>query len=534
MPEFRSRIDSYRWQTPAFSEVFALDELSKVDDSLLHDMRTKLEEVFAVLSVPVSLSFERVMPSYSCYDVALEATVDKDRFQNSIYEIEAEHGWIIGYHQETETDLELLLRTDKHYPLNWKHVVTRITFRKSNAPTSFVIGVNLQQKTLILDWDSIEHFLIIGSGGSKQSVVRNILITAMMLNTPAEFRFALIGQGSDEYRFLKDAPHALGGTANINPERGSRLILGMKRELQRRQAIFERLDVQDFETCNILLDDDEDAMLPRLLLILDTLNHVDWIKKHENWLPLISDLIESGAQYGIHLLVTTSGLHLPYPFDEISERIPHKLITRSAAVDTPFLDKLENFHPSLSRFVDSYLVNEDTVHPIELPAITSFDIRAIVSYWQENQKNRHDSINRLNIGGNLEDTMRALVQDFIAEKSTVSPPIPGKPSAETLARAAEVLAEEERKEEVFAISDNVSANGHFVQESTDDVNISVDTIHRAQALATYLGWLGKGPLMDVLGLSVEEARTVIAMLQARQILERGSNPTPHLHINRRR
>lgn len=164
MPEFKSRIDSYRWQTPAFSEVFSLDELSRVDESLLQDMKHELEEMFAGSGISASLSVERVMPSYNCYDTALEANTDMEAFQNCIYEIEAEKAWIIAYQPENKAKLQLFIRTDKHYSLNWKHVVTRITFRKANAPTSFVVGVNLQQKTLILDWDNLEHFLIIGSG----------------------------------------------------------------------------------------------------------------------------------------------------------------------------------------------------------------------------------------------------------------------------------------------------------------------------------------------------------------------------------
>ncbi|MEL6526467.1 MAG: hypothetical protein AAFQ07_12240, partial [Chloroflexota bacterium] len=67
-----------------------------------------------------------------------------------------------------------------------------------------------------------------------------------------------------------------------------------------------------------------------------------------------------------------------------------------------------------------------------------------------------------------------------------------------------------------------------------NLNINVETVQRAQALATYLGWLGKGPLMDVLGLTLEESEAMIAILQARQILERTTSPTPHLHFKRRK
>lgn len=251
-------------------------------------------------------------------------------------------------------------------------------------------------------------------------------------------------------------------------------------------------------------------------------------------MPALNELLDNGAHYGIHILLTANGLHLPHPFNELDYKIPAKLVTRTAAVDTPLIEDLKGFHPSLLRFVDSFLVSKLHVDPIELPAITASDIRAVTNYWKKNTKNRHDTINILNISGNGEETVRQLVQELVNEKMLASPPIPDKPSPEALARAAEVLSEEERQTDVFPMTERISANGSHHLEQTDHLNVTVETIHRAQALATYLGWLGKGPLMDVLGLNMEEAKAVIAILQARQILERGSNPTPHLHLNRRK
>lgn len=533
MPEFRSRIDNYRWQTPAFREVFSLDDLSTFDEQELDTIRETLKKRFREFNLPITLSSQRLMPSYTCYDAELDHHLNWEQVQDCIYEIEGQESWVIGFNPQDDAKAHLLLRTSIHHPLNWKHVITRITFRKANAATSFVAGVNIEQQTLIRDWESLEHFLIIGSGGSKQSVVRNILVTAMMLTTPAEFRFALIGHGSEEYRYLREAQHALGSSPHNNPEKGTRLIKGMGRELKRRQTIFERVDAMNLDDCNFIPGEQDEAILPRIILILDTLNHANWIKLQDDWMPVLNELLENGAHYGIHILLTANGLHLPHPFDELNEKIQHKLVTRSAAVDTPLLDNLERFHPSLLRFIDSFLVSDEGVEPIELPAITASDIRAVTNYWKENTRNRHNGMNILNISGNGEETVRQLVRELVNEKISVSPPIPEKPSPEALARAAEVLSEDEHRTEVFPVTERISANGTHQLVNNDKSNITVETVHRAQALATYLGWLGKGPLMDVLGLTMEEAKALIAILQARQILERGSNPTPHLHHKRR-
>ncbi|MDQ7024506.1 MAG: hypothetical protein Q9P44_03010 [Anaerolineae bacterium] len=63
---------------------------------------------------------------------------------------------------------------------------------------------------------------------------------------------------------------------------------------------------------------------------------------------------------------------------------------------------------------------------------------------------------------------------------------------------------------------------------SEEISIQMDMIRRAHALASYLGWLGRGPLMDILGFSLQETESIIAILQARQILERSNTPTPRL------
>jgi hypothetical protein len=45
---------------------------------------------------------------------------------------------------------------------------------------------------------------------------------------------------------------------------------------------------------------------------------------------------------------------------------------------------------------------------------------------------------------------------------------------------------------------------------------------QAMTLAAYLGWIGVGPLRDIFGVSVSEARSTIAALQRMGVVEEGS------------
>ncbi|MEO0599712.1 MAG: hypothetical protein AAF126_26605, partial [Chloroflexota bacterium] len=127
-----------------------------------------------------------------------------------------------------------------------------------------------------------------------------------------------------------------------------------------------------------------------------------------------------------------------------------------------------------------------------------------------------------NVNGHQAESVEDIYRALMGDEALPAPPVPSRPNAQTLARVTEILAES-----------TVSLNAEDAKRFTN-LNISVETVQRAQALATYLGWLGKGPLMDVLGLTLEESEAMIAILQARQILERTTSPTPHLHFKRRK
>jgi hypothetical protein len=538
MPEFKSRMDSYNWHTPLFSDVFSLDDIPSSDEGMVETNQARLAAALARLASSVHLEGARSMPSYTLYEASLEENLGDEDLREKVYKIEAQEGWILGYNWQNSQRVQFLLRTDAHHSLSLSHVLSRITFRKATHPTSFVMGVSLQQQILVRDWESIGHILIIGDGTTKQSFIRSVLVTMLMLQTPSELRVAFIGSSSDEYSYVQDTPHALGVNQARTPDQAIRLLLGMSKEIPRRQSIFKEAGASTLTACNRYLLENNDAPLPRIILVLDSLGQAEWVKHQAKWMPFLSEIIEHGAQVGIHAIVTARGLGLPHPFDELSKKISCHLVTRSAAVDTHFIDSVEPFHSSLVRFVDGFLVEDGQIIPVELPAITVYDAKAAHTYWEKNSKERLD-LNQLKGIQQAIDINTV----FATEDALPTPPVPEKPAADTLARVAEILAErngsvhnspafltvEETKDEPA-----MNATKDEVKPKYLNVQVDLENLRRAQALATYLGWLGRGPLIDVLGMSMEEADVMIAILQARQILERGSSPTPHLHHRRRR
>jgi hypothetical protein len=184
-------------------------------------------------------------------------------------------------------------------------------------------------------------------------------------------------------------------------------------------------------------------------------------------------------------------------------------------------------------------------------------------YWRKVAEERVQSAHLYSMG--IKSGLTTLFQKLQKEDKPPSPPVPQPPSLEALAHAATVLSSDhptqplseqtitaviddeiirESAEKQKAKQETTSVHSIVVETESitsktatlvsDDVSIRIESIRRAHALASYLGWLGRGPLMDVLGMSLQEAEIVIAILQARQILERSDTPTPRLRSSNQR
>lgn len=241
MPEFRSRMDLYHWQTPVFANVFP-DEAALAPENDKLRLQRHLIEQFENQGIAITVQRSKTMPSYTFYELELDAAIEADTLREHIYHIETDKAWTLGYSQIDDTHLQILLRTQIHEPLTLPQIISRGTFRKSTNLSSLVVGVNLQQQILVSHWEAIRHMLIVGDRATKETFIHSMLLTQLMLNTPSELRIAFLGEDLEAYRYLQEAPHSLGDTSKRKPEEGMRLILGLSRELQRRQLAFENIE----------------------------------------------------------------------------------------------------------------------------------------------------------------------------------------------------------------------------------------------------------------------------------------------------
>ncbi len=514
MPQLFSRMDEMNWLTPSIADILDQGAAPPGGDGSIREQMLALQQKLSELETPARILNVRPTPSYTLFIAKPESIgrlgnrrqVTANEIKRSIGQIAEENKtWKLGFLpviQDAPDTVGILLRTDEHQSLSLRRMLVRGNFRDHPSSLAFVLGNTLEQKLIVQDLAEVGSLMIIGADGAKAHFIHSMLLTLISLNTPGELRLAIAGHNAEVYKAFANTPHALGRMLP-GPDEGQRLLDGLVKELQRRQQWFSEERVSSFTDYNATMIKQGKPTLPRILLMIDSLSDPDWQESRDRWIPRLTDLLGNTGQTGIHLILTANQMQAPDVPGAIAPLISLYIVLRSAA--TSYVERLKNFHPSLLRFVDALVVDSsgDDITPIELCSVSNEEVQNAVNYWKQAAIQRKQETQMAQVSGKtgLTGMLEAPATLIASQPSPLStPPVPEKPAAETLARAAQALSKYEPRPEV--------------------------SLQQAQALAAYLGWIGVGPLQDILGLSVQEAQKTLMVLRTMGIVESNSSPTP--------
>lgn len=513
MPQLLSRMDDISWLTPSIADILDQGAPPPGGDGSIREQILMLQQKLADLETPARIVNVRPTPSYTLF-VARPDTVGRlgnrrpvttNELKRSLGQIAEEHKeWKIGFLpqlQEAADSVGILLRTDEHKPLSLRRILVRSTFRDHPSTLAVVLGNTLEQKLIVQNLAEIGSLAVIGTDNAKQHYMRSLLLTLISMNTPGEMRLAVAGQSSEVYKNLLQTPHALGRVL-VTPSEGQRLLEGLSNELQRRQQWFSEESVDNIQAYNLVLADRGKTILPRILLVIDALSDPDWQEARDEWIPALTVLLSNGGKAGIHLILAANQLQAPDIPGALAELITINIVMRSAAGN--YADRIKNFHNSLMRFVDAFVVDtaKDEIIPVELCAVSNEEVQRTIAYWQQASVQRSQEANTR-----------------VSGKTGVTGILEPPP-----AMAAEMRARSTATQEQVSVAD---ATATSTQTATTVLNTNAEaTLRNAQALAAYLGWIGVGPLQDILGLSHDEALATLMVLRKMGVIEKGESPTP--------
>lgn len=182
--------------------------------------------------------------------------------------------------------------------VRWSEVVEALPRSKRYA---FAVGVNEYNKLVWEDITSWPHGLIAGSTGmGKTTALKQILITLIKRNTPANLRFVIVDLKRTELRPFGELPHTL--HYSDRPHQVLEQLQWLEKEMDRRYDLFtgECYDIRGWNRLN------PHRRLYRILVVIDELASIttdDELGKAA--LKSIVNLARLGRAAGIHLLLCT-------------------------------------------------------------------------------------------------------------------------------------------------------------------------------------------------------------------------------------
>jgi hypothetical protein len=464
------------------------------------------------MNTPIRVVNVRPTPSYTMFVAQADAigrignrrTVTMGEIRRSLSEFaEEQRTWRIGLVPniaDTPDAFGVILRTEDHGPMSLRRLLVRTSFREHPSTLALALGTTLEQRLIVRDLAAVGNLLVIGEDHSRQRLLQSILLSLTLLNTPGEIRLAVVGEQTKAYAVFADLPHALGGRLT-KPEHIERLLKGMVNELKRRQQTLAQAGTANIAAYNSKLTETDHTSLPRILLVIDSLSDEVWQAHGSAWGSLLYDLLTDQGKAGVHLLVTSAQSNPDQMPDELISLLPLHLLTQSAG--RRLSDQLEHFHPSLLRFVDLFIVeNNDTITPVEISTVSSQEVKNAIAYWRKATRQREQSSTSISSTAGVTAMLNATRAIEPAQSTQAVPYVTGQ------LNAAALLREE-------------SADLDFPTDAIGDVYV-----HQAQALAAYLGWIGVGPLQDILGLRTKDAETMLTLLRKTGVVEDNDNPTP--------
>ncbi|MEQ8673264.1 MAG: FtsK/SpoIIIE domain-containing protein [Aggregatilineales bacterium] len=505
MPQLLSRMDNINWLTPSVAEILEQGASPPGGDGSIREQMLQIQQELSDLETPARITNVRSTPSYTLYITQPEVIgrlgnrrqVTSNDLKRSLGKIAEAHKdeWILGFLPQlpdNEDAVGILLRTNVHQPLSLRRMLVRSAYRDSQSTFAVVLGNTLEQRLVVADLNEIGSLLVIGTANAKYHFMRSLLVTLLSMNTPGELRLVLAGNNSEQFESLLNSPHAVKRLLQ-SPTDGQRLLIGLVKELERRIRDIQQAGLETLTAFNVVQASQNNDILPHILVVIDSLSDEEWQDARDTWMPLLSRLLEDGAKVGIHTIITAEKNQAPDVPGAFDALLPVKVIMRPSAND--YVEKIKNFHSSQLRFIDALVLenSEENITALELCAVSDQELKNVIHYWAQATKKRHDEAPESQISGTTGMT------GVLGQKSVQN--VAGQTGENPAIQTKETIA----------------------SPNPADSNT---TLMQAQALAAYLGWIGIGPLHDVLGLSSGEANIIIEQLQQIGVVETGDTATP--------
>jgi DNA segregation ATPase FtsK/SpoIIIE, S-DNA-T family len=165
---------------------------------------------------------------------------------------------------------------------------------------------NQAQHVATVDLEASGGLLAFGTGGSgKTTLLRTVAAGLASQGSPDEVQLCGLDFASRALDAVADLPHCSDIVPGDDPERVTRLLTVLGREVEARRTL---LSEERVETLGALRARRGEPVLPRIVLLLDSYHGFHGAFDRSDgyqWLTALQQLVSRGRQVGIHSVITT-------------------------------------------------------------------------------------------------------------------------------------------------------------------------------------------------------------------------------------
>ncbi len=183
-------------------------------------------------------------------------------------------------------------------------VIDSEAFRASKSKLSIALGKDIGGNVVIGDIAKMPHVLIAGTTGSGKSVCINSLILSLLYkSTPDEVKMIMVDPKMVELGIYNGMPH-LYVPVVTDPKKAAGALQWSVVEMLKRYRLFSEVGVRDLSGYNAILRQNENPILPQVVIIIDELADLMMVASKEVE-ESICRVAQMGRAAGMHLVVAT-------------------------------------------------------------------------------------------------------------------------------------------------------------------------------------------------------------------------------------
>ena len=373
----------------------------------IHDTAVKLQKTLASFGVEAKVTNITKGPTVTRYELAPNTGVKVSKIVNLADDIAlnlAAKSIRIEAPIPGKAAVGIELPNETAEAVYLREVIESDTFKEHKSKLAFSIGKDAAGDIVVGDIAKMPHTLVAGATGSGKSVCINSMIVSILYKAkPSEVKMILIDPKMVELSGYNGIPHLLIPVVT-DPKKAAGALNWAVQEMVNRYSLFASKGVKDIKGYNKIMEKEEGAKLPQIVIIIDELADLMMVAPNDVE-DAICRLAQMARAAGMHLVIATQRPSVDVITGIIKANIPSRIaFTVSSQVDSRTILDSAGAEKLLGKGDMLYFPVGET-KPLRMQGafISESEIEEIVSYIKSNvdvsySQDILDSIEKANIG----------------------------------------------------------------------------------------------------------------------------------------